>query len=111
MNVAQTTSAIALPWSVPLTVNCPSLNSMSSTLASSRWAATGLAFSMTLSAALMTASAADDERARAVGVQALDGDLGVAVEDLDVLERHAEPVGDDLAPRRLVALAVRSWRR
>ena len=26
---------------------------------------------------------------------------------LDVLERHAELVGDDLAPRRLVALAVR----
>ena len=32
---------------------------------------------------------------------------GVAVQDLDVLERHAELVGDDLAPRRLVALAVR----
>ena len=35
-------------------------------------------------------------------------DLGVAVEDLDVLERHAEAVGDDLAERRLVALAVRA---
>jgi hypothetical protein len=32
--------------------------------------------------------------------------LGVTVKDLDVLERHAEPVGDDLAERRLVALAV-----
>ena len=50
---------------------------------------------------------ADDERARAVGVHALGRDLGVAMEHLDVLERDAEPVGDDLAPRRLVALAVR----
>ena len=50
---------------------------------------------------------ADHERPRPVGVQALVGDLGVAVQDLDVLERHAEPVGDDLAPGRLVALAVR----
>ena len=41
--------------SVPLTVNLPSLNSMSSTLASSMCAAIGLAFSITLSAAAMTA--------------------------------------------------------
>ena len=34
-------------------------------------------------------------------------DLGVAVQHLDVLERHSELVRDDLAPRRLVALAVR----
>ena len=51
--------------------------------------------------------AADGQRARAVGVHALGRDLGVAVQHLDVLERDAEPVGDDLAPRRLVALAVR----
>jgi hypothetical protein len=38
-------------------------------------------------------------------------DLRVAVQDLDVLERHAELVGDDLAERRLVALAVRRGRR
>ncbi len=37
----------------------------------------------------------------------LRGDGGVAVQHLDVLERDAELVGDDLAPRRLVALAVR----
>ena len=35
-------------------------------------------------------------------------DLGVAVQHLDVLERDAEPVGDDLAERRLVPLAVRA---
>ena len=29
------------------------------------------------------------------------------MQHLDVLERHAELVGDELAPRRLVALAVR----
>ena len=52
--------------------------------------------------------AADHERARAVGVQALVRDLGVAVQHLDVLERDAEPVGDDLAERRLVALPVRA---
>ena len=51
--------------------------------------------------------AADDQRARAVGVQPLVRDLGVAVQHLDVLERDAELVRDDLAPRRLVALAVR----
>ena len=50
--------------------------------------------------------AADHERARAVGVEPAVRDLGVAVQHLDVLERHAEPVGDDLAERRLVALAV-----
>ena len=52
--------------------------------------------------------AADHQGPRAVGVQALVRDLGVAVQDLDVLEGHAEPVGDDLAERRLVALAVRA---
>ena len=51
--------------------------------------------------------AADDEGARAVGVQALGRDLGVAVQDLDVLEGDAQPVGDDLAEGRLVALPVR----
>jgi hypothetical protein len=50
---------------------------------------------------------ADDQRPGAVGVQAARGDRGVAVQHLDVLERHAELVGDELAPRRLVALAVR----
>ena len=51
--------------------------------------------------------AADGQRARAVGVHALRRDLGVAVQHLDVLERHAELVGHDLAPRRLVPLPVR----
>ena len=49
-------SWIVFPWSVPFTLNLPPANSRSSTLASSRWAAIGLAFSMTLSAARTTAS-------------------------------------------------------
>ena len=52
--------------------------------------------------------AADRQRPGAVGVHALGRDLGVAVQHPDVLERHAELVGDDLAPRRLVSLAVRA---
>ena len=50
--------------------------------------------------------ASDDERARAVGVEAAVGDLGVAVQDLDVLEGDPEAVGDDLAERRFVSLPV-----
>ena len=50
--------------------------------------------------------AADGERARAVGAHA-EGDLvGVAVDDLDALDRDAEPVGDELGEGRLVPLAV-----
>ncbi len=50
--------------------------------------------------------AADRQRARAVGPHAV-GDLGgVAVDDLDRLDRDAEPVGDELGERRLVPLAV-----
>ncbi len=52
--------------------------------------------------------AADDERARAVGVKALVRDLGVTVQDLDVLEGDTQPVGDDLAEGRLVPLTVRA---
>ncbi len=49
-------SPIAMPWSVPRTEKRPAANSMSSTEASSRWAAIGFAFSMTLSAAFTSAS-------------------------------------------------------
>ncbi len=55
-NTAPATSAMPMPWSVPRTLNVPALNSMSSTEASSRCAATGFAFSTTLSAALTSAS-------------------------------------------------------
>ena len=50
--------------------------------------------------------AADRERARAVGAHAHRRLVGVAVDDLDVLERHAELVDDELRKGRLVPLAV-----
>ena len=55
-NTAVAISPIAIPWSVPRTENRPPVNSMSSTEASSRCAAIGLAFSITLSAARTSAS-------------------------------------------------------
>ena len=69
----------------------------------------GLAFSMTLSAALTSASPPTTSD-RDVGVEAPGCDLGVPVQDLDVLEGDPEPVGDDLAERRFVALPVRARR-
>ena len=56
MNAAIAISAIASPWSVPRTPKRPAENSMSSTEASSRCAAMGLAFSITLSTARTSAS-------------------------------------------------------
>ncbi len=55
-NTAVAISPMATPWSVPLTENRPPENSRSSTEASSRWAAIGLAFSITLSTARTSAS-------------------------------------------------------
>ena len=46
------------------------------------------------------------QRSRAVGAQRVVGTPGVAVQNRDVLERHAELVGDDLSESRLVTLAV-----
>ena len=51
--------------------------------------------------------AADGDRARAVGAHAEQDLRGVAVHDVDVLDRHAEAVGDHLREGGLVALAVR----
>ena len=45
-------------------------------------------------------------RAAAVGAEAERRAVGVAVDDLDVLGRDAELLGDDLRERRLVALAL-----
>ncbi len=71
VKTAMASSANPSPWSVPRTVNLPPAYSRSSTDASSRWAAIGLAFSTTLSAALTTASPADHQGPGAVGVHAL----------------------------------------
>ena len=50
---------------------------------------------------------ADRRAAAAVSVAAIVGDVGVAVQDDDVLDRHAEAVADELRERRLLPLAVR----
>ncbi len=49
---------------------------------------------------------ADGARARAVGAHAELHLVGVAVHDRDVVDRNAEPVGDKLGERGLVALTV-----
>ncbi|MEA3192053.1 MAG: aerobic carbon-monoxide dehydrogenase large subunit, partial [Betaproteobacteria bacterium] len=49
---------------------------------------------------------ADGARARAVGAHAELHLVGIAVHDGDGLDRHAEPVGDELGEGGLVALAV-----
>ena len=49
---------------------------------------------------------ADRARARAVGAHAELHLVGVAVDDRDVVDRDAEPIGDELGEGRLVALAV-----
>ena len=51
---------------------------------------------------------ADNQRTGAIGVHSLLCHLSVAVQDLDVVKRNAEPVGDDLAERGFVALAMRT---
>ena len=50
--------------------------------------------------------AADDGRGRAAGAAAVRDGAGVALADLDAVDRHAQHRGDDLAEHRLVALAL-----
>jgi hypothetical protein len=50
--------------------------------------------------------AADRDRARAVGAHADRGLLGIAVDKLHILDRHAELLGDQLRERGLMALAM-----
>ena len=50
--------------------------------------------------------AADGDRARSVGAHAEGHPVGVAMDHVDVFDRHAEPVGDDLRKGGLVPLAV-----
>src|SRR3546814_9022092 len=59
-----------------------------------------------LVAGLGDGRAADGQRARAVGAHAHGDRAGVAVHDLDVLDRHADRVGDELGEGRTVVLAV-----
>ena len=91
---------------MPATVNLLSLNSMSSTEASIRWAAIFLPLAMILSIALTIARAADGEAAAAVGAHAERDFRGVAVHDVHLVDRHAELRGDELREGRFVPLAV-----
>ena len=65
-----------------------------------------LALGDDLVARLRERRAADDQRARAVGAHAELHLVGVAEHDVDILERHAEFLADDLRVGRLVTLAV-----
>ena len=79
---------------------------MSVSAASSRCAAIFLPLAMILSTALTIAVPPTAERAAAVGAHAERHAAGVAVDDLDVLDRDAELGRDHLREGRLVALAV-----
>ena len=61
---------------------------------------------MILSIALTIARAADGEAAAAIGAHAERDLRGVAVHDLDLVDRHAELVDDQLGEGGLVPLAV-----
>ena len=65
------------------------------------------AFSRTLSSALYSAVPPTASAAAAVGAHAELDQPGVAVDDLDIVERHAQLVGHDLGEGRLLPLAVR----
>ena len=60
-----------------------------------------------LAGGLVERDAADGEATAAVRVHAKGDDRRVAVQDLDVVDVDAEPVGGDLRDRRHVTLAVR----
>ena len=107
--VASAISPIVTPLSgSPRTENRPGVHSRSSAEASSSPRRDHLGLLDHLVARRDQGHPADRQGPGPVGVHALGRDLGVAVQHPDVLERHAELVGDDLAPRRLVPLAVRA---
>ena len=91
---------------MPATTNAPSAKSTSPADASSRWAAISLPLSTILSAARSSARAADGDRARAEGAGAVRNRIGVALDDLDLLDRDAELRRQDLREGGGVALAV-----
>ena len=79
---------------------------MSSGLASSSSAASRLPRSTTSSRCLPGRHAADLGRLRAVRAGAARDRVGVALHHGHLVDREAEPVGDDLRERGLVALAL-----
>ena len=97
---------MSMARSVPATTNLPSLNSMSPADASSACEAICLPCSTTLAAASTMACAGVHHRARAAGAAAGDQLVAVALQEADLLERHAELLAQHLRERRGVALAV-----
>ena len=79
---------------------------MSASAASIRCAAIFLPLAMILSTAFTIAVPPTAIERRAVGAHAEQDLAGVAVLDVDVVHRDAEPVGHHLRERGLVALAV-----
>ena len=95
-------------WSgEPFTTNAPSFHSRSDSLASRRCAATFFALSLNALRRDVHGRPADRGRAAAVGPPSLRRIVGVAGDDLDILDRKAELVGDDLREGGFLTLAVR----
>src|SRR5262249_28081332 len=92
--------------SVPATVNWPSLHSRSASDASSRWAAIFLPLLTTLSIAFTKAEPPTASERDGVGAHSKWDLAGVAMHDVNQLNRHTELVCDYLRKCRLVALAV-----
>ena len=80
---------------------------MSPSAASIRAAAIGFAFSMIASAATFERVAADQRAARGIGAAPDRHLAGIALDEADGLERHAEPFVHQLGIDRRVSLAVR----
>ena len=98
-------SALAGTPATP-TVPASVSTTMSATSASSRWAASCLAFSTSSLGGLVDGRAAELQRPRAAGAAARGDEVGVAVDEADALDRDAGLVVDEHGERRLVALAV-----
>ena len=79
---------------------------MSAAAVSNTWAANVLPRSITMSEASLIAMPCGGQRARAAGAAAGLDPVGVALDDADLLERHAQPLVQDLGVGGVVALAV-----
>ena len=92
--------------SVPATENLPASNWMSDFGGLEQMRRDLLALDDHLVGRLRQRRAADHQRARAIGAHAELHAVGIAEHDVDILEGHAELLGDDLRKGRLMALAV-----
>ena len=91
---------------MPAIRNSPPSNVMSAAAASRKWPASRAAFVDDLGRGFDDRLAARHDRARAAGAAAGQQLVAVALDQVDQLERQAEPVGQHLGEGRGVALAV-----